>query len=95
MIGAVDHIADVVQVARDLRKLRVARGIAQRQEDFLCGDGNLGHMCEAVLGIAKLYERFIRFLDIDADLIVIFDLFIGQHRLSSFIFFFPYCTVHL
>ena len=75
VLDAVDQIADVVQIACDLRQLDGVGVVAERFEQIARHSRHMRHMGKAVLRIAQRHERFVRLGDIGADRFIFFDLF--------------------
>ena len=78
VIDAVDQIADVVEIARDLRQLHHPLRIAQRLQDIACLFRNSSHMRKAVLREAKGAQGSVGLRDIGMDRLVLADLFISH-----------------
>ena len=80
MIDPVDDVSDIVQIARDLRQLRIALGKAHRDQDVVRGLRDLADMRKAVLGVAQSDQRLVRFADVGLDGFVSFDFIKCNHR---------------
>ena len=68
-----------MQVAGNLCQLRLAFGVAEREQDVTRRFRNASDMSEAVLREAHVDERFVRPLNIGADGWIRFDLFKRNH----------------
>ena len=77
VIDPVDQIADIVQIARDLRQLHRVGVVAEGFENIACGLRHVGHVGKAVLRIAERDQRLVRLLNISAD------RFVGSYFLKS------------
>ena len=80
VVDPVHQIADVVEVACDLRHLHGPLRIAQGLQNIPRRLRHDGHMGEAVLREAQCNQRFVRPLDIGADGGVVLHVFKGQHQ---------------
>ena len=79
VVNPVNDVADVMQVAGNLCQLRLAFGVAEREQDVTRRFRNASDMSEAVLREAHVDERFVRPLNIGADGWIRFDLFKRNH----------------
>ena len=86
MIDAVDHIADVVQIARNLRQLGGTLRISERQQNIARLPRHLADMREAVLCEAKHPQRVVGLAYVCFDLLVFKDLLKSNHQVVSISF---------
>ena len=69
MVDAVDQVANVVEVGRDLDQLHLPRGVPQRLQNILAVGRHQSHVGKAVLGKAPDQQGLVGLGDIGADLL--------------------------
>ena len=74
VVDAVDQVADVVEIARDLGQLHLTGGIAQGLQDIAAVLRHEAHVGKAVLGKAQRDEGLVCLFNIGTDVGILLDL---------------------